>query len=34
MAVIIKNRQLAANNWQLLKPGADKSLPALPPAAM
>ena len=32
MAVIIKNRQIAANNWLLLKPGADKSLPALPPA--
>jgi uncharacterized protein (DUF934 family) len=31
MAVIIKNRQIAANNWLLLKPGADKSLPALPP---
>lgn len=30
MTDIIKNRQLAANSWQLLKPGADKSLPALP----
>jgi uncharacterized protein (DUF934 family) len=32
MAVIIKNRQVATNNWQLLRPGADKSLPAVPPA--
>ncbi len=32
MAVIIKNQQVAANNWLLLRPGADKSLPALPPA--
>lgn len=31
MAVIIKNRQIAANNWQLLRPGADKSLPPVPP---
>ncbi len=30
MAGIIKNRQVAANNWQLLKAGADKSLPAVP----
>ncbi len=30
MAVIIKNRQVAANNWQLLKASADNSLPAVP----
>lgn len=32
MAVIIKNRQVATNNWQLLRPAADKSLPVVPPA--
>jgi uncharacterized protein (DUF934 family) len=32
MAVIIKNRQVAANTWQLLKAGADQGLPAVPPA--
>jgi uncharacterized protein (DUF934 family) len=30
MAVIIKNRQVATNTWQLLRAGADKSLPAVP----
>ena len=30
MAVIIKNRQVAANDWLLLKPAADGSLPPLP----
>lgn len=30
MAVIIKNRQVATNTWQLLKAGADHNLPAVP----
>jgi uncharacterized protein (DUF934 family) len=30
MAVIIKNRQVETNQWQLLRPGADKTLPAVP----
>ena len=30
MAVIIKNRQVETNQWQLLKAGADKILPAVP----
>ena len=30
MAVIIKNRQVETNQWQLLKAGADKTLPAVP----
>jgi uncharacterized protein (DUF934 family) len=30
MASIIKNRQVATNTWQRLKPGADNSLPAVP----
>lgn len=30
MAVIIKNRQVENNPWQLLRAGADKSLPAVP----
>ena len=30
MATIIKDRQLAADNWQLLKPTADGGLPPLP----
>ena len=30
MATIIKDRQLAADNWQLLKPAADGGLPPLP----
>lgn len=32
MAAIIKNRQVVADTWQLLKPAADKSLPPVPPA--
>ena len=31
MAVIIKNRQVENNPWQLLRAGADKALPAVPP---
>jgi len=30
MAVIIKNRQVATNTWQLLRAGADNKLPAVP----
>lgn len=30
MAVIIKNRQLAANDWRRLEPAADGGLPPLP----
>jgi uncharacterized protein (DUF934 family) len=29
MAVVIKHRQIAADNWQLLKPAADGSSPAV-----
>ena len=32
MAVIIKNRQVENNPWQLLRAGADKAFPAVPPA--
>ena len=32
MADLIKNRQIAADTWQLLRPAADKSLPAVPAA--
>jgi uncharacterized protein (DUF934 family) len=31
MAVIIKNRQVENNPWQLLRAGADKAFPAVPP---
>lgn len=31
MAVIIKNRQVANNTWQLLRAGAEQTLPAVPP---
>lgn len=31
MAVIIKNRQVENNPWQLLRPAADKAFPAVPP---
>ena len=31
MADIIKDRQVVADTWQLLKPAADKTLPAVPP---
>ena len=31
MAVIIKNRQVENNPWQLLRPGADNAFPAVPP---
>ncbi len=30
MAFVIRQRQIAADNWQLLKPAADGSAPALP----
>ena len=32
MATVIRNRQVAADNWQLLKPAADGSLPPVPQA--
>ena len=34
MAVIIKNRQVETNQWQLLKAGADKILPAVPASGL
>ena len=32
MAILIKDRKLAADNWQLLKPAVNAGLPPLPPA--
>ena len=32
MATLIKNANIAADNWQRLEPGADGSLPAIPAA--
>ena len=32
MTILIKDRKVAADNWQLLKPAADGSPPEVPPA--